>query len=94
MDIFGMGSMELILVLFVALIFLGPSKMAETGRYLGKMVRELRKATSDMSRFVLEEEKGEAPKLQNPETSVSYRKQPPDPTEEADENSSKDEDSP
>jgi len=39
---------EIVVILVVALVFLGPKKLPELASGLGKMIRELRKATSDI----------------------------------------------
>lgn len=41
------GPLELIIVVVVALLILGPSKLPEVGASLGKSVREFRRATSE-----------------------------------------------
>lgn len=43
---FGIGIPEFILILVVGLIVFGPSKLPEIGRYVGKGLREFRKASS------------------------------------------------
>jgi len=43
-----MGMSEIVVILVVALVFLGPKKLPELASGLGKMIRELRKATSDI----------------------------------------------
>ena len=94
MDIFGIGPMELILILFVALIFLGPGRMADAGRYLGKAVRDLRKATSDMSKLVLEEPEEKPLEGPKSDSSVTYDRSPmasPQEDEDTEEDSSKSE---
>ena len=72
MDIFGVGPMELILILFIGFIFLGPGRMAEAGRYLGKAMKELRKTTTDMSKLVFEESEENTPEIKNPKSSVKF----------------------
>ena len=42
------GPMEIILVLAIALLVLGPSKLPEIGKSLGSSIREFRKAASDV----------------------------------------------
>jgi sec-independent protein translocase protein TatA len=42
------GPMEIILVLAIALLVLGPSKLPEIGKSLGASIREFRKATTDV----------------------------------------------
>jgi len=43
------GPLELIIVLVIALIVLGPGKLPDVGAALGKGIREFRKASSDLS---------------------------------------------
>ncbi len=62
MDFFGIGTGEILLVLVLALIIFGPTKLIEFSRALGKMVRVFRKATSDLSNEIAREvEKEKAP---------------------------------
>lgn len=66
MEFLGIGPLELLVVMVIALIVLGPSRMAEAGRKLGEMVRELRRASAQLPRLdeLLEpgeEEEGEGP---------------------------------
>ncbi len=44
---FGLGTGELLLVLFIALVFIGPKKLPELARGLGKGIREFQKAKDD-----------------------------------------------
>ena len=61
MDVFGMGPLEVLLILVIALIVFGPHKLPEIGASLGRGVREFRRATSEMTRdFVKEIETSEA----------------------------------
>jgi sec-independent protein translocase protein TatB len=41
MDIFGIGPLEMILILIVALVFLGPKDMAKAGRTIGRTLRKI-----------------------------------------------------
>ena len=43
------GPLELIIVLVIALIVLGPGKLPDVGAALGKGIREFRRASSDLS---------------------------------------------
>jgi TatA/E family protein of Tat protein translocase len=45
---FGIGPVELIIVLVIALLVLGPGKLPDVGSALGKSIREFRKAASDV----------------------------------------------
>ena len=55
MDFFGIGPMEILLILVIALIILGPGRLPEIGRTLGKTMRTLKKATFDLTNQVTKE---------------------------------------
>jgi sec-independent protein translocase protein TatA len=44
----NIGPIELLIILILALIVLGPGKLPEVGNALGRTIREFRKASSDM----------------------------------------------
>jgi len=44
----NIGPVELIIILVIALLVLGPGKLPEVGSALGKSIREFRKAASDV----------------------------------------------
>lgn len=41
---FGLGWTEILLILFVALLFLGPTRLPQIAKFLGKGIREFRNA--------------------------------------------------
>jgi sec-independent protein translocase protein TatA len=43
------GPIELIIILIIALVFIGPGRLPDVGAALGKSIREFRKASSDIS---------------------------------------------
>lgn len=45
---FNIGPFELLIVLVIALLVLGPGKLPEVGNALGKTIREFRRATTDV----------------------------------------------
>jgi sec-independent protein translocase protein TatA len=45
---FNIGPMELIVILLVALIVVGPKRLPEVGRSIGKSLRELRRASDEV----------------------------------------------
>jgi len=42
------GPLELVIILVIALLILGPGKLPEVGSAIGKSIREFRKAASDV----------------------------------------------
>ena len=46
---FNIGAPELIIILIIALIVLGPGRLPDVAQSLGKSVREFRKAATDLS---------------------------------------------
>ena len=48
MDFLGIGPIELLVIALVAFLFLGPTRMVEVARALGRIVHEVRRATSDL----------------------------------------------
>src|SRR5262245_64160457 len=46
---FNIGPGELIIVLIIALIVVGPGKLPDVGASLGKSIREFRKAATDVT---------------------------------------------
>lgn len=60
---FGIGMPELILIAVVALIVLGPKKLPDLAKSMGRAVREFRKATSELKEtFQVDSELSEAKK--------------------------------
>jgi Tat protein translocase TatB subunit len=53
---FGMGMGELIVIAIVALLVLGPNKIPEAAKAIGKGIRELRKHTRDLQQTVEQDE--------------------------------------
>ena len=50
----GMGSLEVIVILLVAFIFLGPQKMIEAARALGKLVGQAKNMAADIPHLDLD----------------------------------------
>ena len=48
MSFFGMGPLEIFFVLLIAFIFLGPERMVDTARWMGKAVREVRRMAAEL----------------------------------------------
>ena len=56
MNFLGMGSIEIVVVLLVAFIVLGPKRMTEAARMLGKATREIRRMAESLPEMMLDEE--------------------------------------
>jgi len=69
---FGIGIPELLVIFVVALIVLGPQRLPEVAKALGKALAEFRRATSDLSeelgnaRIMLEDEVHQAERKTHP----------------------------
>ena len=46
---FNVGPLELVIVLVIALLVIGPKRLPEMGNSLGKTIREFRKASTDIT---------------------------------------------
>jgi Tat protein translocase TatB subunit len=80
MGFLGIGTWEILLILILALIILGPGKLTEIARTLGKTVRAIRKASADLTTAVtreLEATKNEPPPSQPKEESSLEAKEAP-----------------
>ena len=58
---FGLGVPELLVILGIALVIFGPSKLPQIGSGLGKAIRDFKKGVSDDEETVKDEKK-ESPK--------------------------------
>lgn len=87
MSFLGMGPMEIMLILLLAFIFLGPERMVDAAKAVGRLVREGRKLASELPQVVLEED--DIKIVNSPGNS-----RPPQPTEDAGEKTPTEEDGP
>ena len=68
----SVGPMELILVLAIALIVLGPKRLPEAGRALGKGLREFKDSVSGIGSHDDDEEEGEPSTLPADRTAAPH----------------------
>ena len=61
MNLFGVGSLEIIIILLVAFLVLGPNQLLGVAKGLGKVMRALRNATGQFTRMLEEEGQEEEP---------------------------------
>ncbi len=79
---FGIGTTELIIILLVALIILGPTKLPGIARSLGKALGEFRRVTTDVQRTLnleaarIEEDEREKKKTSSPEKPAATKPAP------------------
>jgi TatA/E family protein of Tat protein translocase len=64
---FGIGMPELIIILVIALIVIGPHKLPELAKSLGKGLAEFKKASEDFQRNVQDEARKAEEKEDNPQ---------------------------
>jgi sec-independent protein translocase protein TatA len=79
---FNVGPMELIVILLVALLIVGPKRLPEVGRSIGKSLRELRRATEDV-RYSFESSLDDESKEETAEPGTSHDGSNPDGSHEA-----------
>ncbi len=75
---FGIGPFELVAILALALILLGPAKFPEAGRAVGKAMREFRQVTGDLSRSINLDDVDETPRRRYSTNTIEA--QSPEPT--------------
>lgn len=68
---FGIGVPELIIILVIALLVIGPQKLPDLARSLGKGLAEFKKASEDFQRNVQEESRKTEEKSATPPGQVS-----------------------
>lgn len=69
-----LGPVELILILIIALVIFGPSKLPQIGRSLGESIKEFKKGTSEIRKEinnVTEPEKEEGKKADSSDSKQS-----------------------
>ncbi|MCY3826934.1 MAG: twin-arginine translocase TatA/TatE family subunit [Candidatus Dadabacteria bacterium] len=64
---FGLGTAELLIILFIALVVLGPKELPKVARTLGRGIRELQRAKDDIKKNIeFEDDMDEKTKFQTP----------------------------
>jgi len=68
---FGIGMPEMIIILVIALIVIGPHKLPELAKSLGKGLAEFKKASEDFQRNVQEESRKSEEKETPPQVATA-----------------------
>ena len=55
MSFLGMGTLEILVILLVAFILLGPERMIDAGRLMGRATREVRRLTEGLNELSLDD---------------------------------------
>jgi TatA/E family protein of Tat protein translocase len=77
---FGIGMPELILILALALIVLGPKKLPEIARTLGKGLSEFRRATDELKDELRQVDLENEPSPPKPHPAETYSTESPEPS--------------
>ena len=71
---FNVGPLELIIVLIIALLVVGPRRLPEMGNAVGKTIREFRRASSDLGEAASLEPRADADSSLKPNTLLGESK--------------------
>jgi TatA/E family protein of Tat protein translocase len=80
---FGIGPTELIVILAVALVVLGPKRLPELARSLGKGLAEFKRATNDIKYQIDTSMEETPPKAATPKPPLAVEKPSSEPTAES-----------
>ena len=61
MNFLGMGPLEVLVIALIAFILLGPQRMVDAARLMGKATKEVRRMTDELPKIVLDEEQDQPP---------------------------------
>jgi sec-independent protein translocase protein TatB len=81
---FGLGFGEIVIILVLALVLLGPQKLPEVAKQLGKGLRDFKKASDDLKgqfekEFYADERRAERARIAPPTASAPVPAAPPGP---------------
>ena len=72
---FGIGTSEILIILLIALIVLGPKEIPKVARTLGRAMREFQRITDELRHSIdMEIENDEEAKAKPPEDKIEERK--------------------
>ncbi len=82
MNIFGMGPLEILVIALIAFILLGPQRMVDAARLLGKTTKEVRRMTDELPKIVLDEEQGRPGQASSSRSDQETREESGEPDDE------------
>jgi TatA/E family protein of Tat protein translocase len=74
---FGIQPLHIAIIIVVALLFFGPKRLPEVGRYIGKTINEFRTGTQELTSSLREEVNKPAQAAATPEGTSSIPASPP-----------------
>ena len=80
MNIFGIGPQELLVIIVLAFVVLGPTRMTDTARKAGQIARDLRRMTAGIPKSLEDLEKLAEEPAKSKETAAKKEEAPPDAT--------------
>ena len=75
MNFLGMGPLEILVIALIAFILLGPQRMVDAARLLGKTTKEVRRMTDELPKIVLDEEQDEPSRASSPRSDQNTREE-------------------
>ena len=79
MNFLGMGMPEIVVIMVIAFLALGPSKSIEMARTTGKVLRDLRRTFNEITAAVTLDDLDDAPPPRRPNTSAATSNAEPPP---------------
>ena len=78
MDFMSIGTQEILMIILVAVLVVGPNRIVEVSRTIGKVMRAIRKTTAELTTAVTKEIELEEKDKQPPVDGASKEKPPAD----------------
>ena len=78
MDFMSIGSSEILMIILVAVLVVGPNRIVEISRNIGKVMRAIRKTTAELTTAVTKEIELEEKDKQPPVDRANKEKPPAD----------------
>ena len=70
-----MGPLEVLVIALVAFILLGPQRMVDAARLMGKATKEVRRMTDELPKIVLDEEQDQPSRASTPRNDQGTREE-------------------